>query len=80
MHLLVTMILYYFQIFYPDLIDKTDTPEYTLVSNFLIKSTLYCMFLIQFSNFFKKIIFNRFIYLLMLEIFFVGQRALKYRN
>ena len=53
MHLLVTMILYYFQIFYPDLIDKTDTPEYTLVSNFLIKSTLYCMFLIPFSQFFK---------------------------
>lgn len=43
-----------FQIFYPDLIDKTDTPEYTLVSHLsFLRTYNYCekrLFLILDTN------------------------------
>lgn len=43
-----------FQIFYPDLIDKTDTPEYTLVSHLsFLRIYNYCekrLFLILDTN------------------------------
>lgn len=57
-HLIIPVILMHsfvpFQIFYPDLIDKTDTPEYTLVSHLsFLRTYNYCekrLFLILDTN------------------------------